>query len=427
MLATLRHHLPALGSVAVRGLGVLAGIGTTFLIGRNWGPEANGTYALVTQTAIFLAVVAVGGLDMGVVRFFAAPLARGNRIAVASLWRTLALTLALTTAVIAATLLVRAVFGPDLLGPLPTAALPALIVLLAARALIRALGAVLRAHRHYLLGQAIDGLFIPAMIVTPLALGLLPDVEAALLATAAAGLLSVGIGFAASLRAIRGPGRHAPVEHIPFRALLVASVPLWALILAQVIADWYGLATVAAQLGTHEAGLYRVAMQFASAFTIVSVSLYNVYSPQVSAAHATGDWDEVARLARSATRLGSLLVLPPALLLALATPWVLSFIGPEFVAASTAMRCAIVGQMLFVALGPPGLVLAMVGHERVMFVISLACMGTMLVLAPLAALHGGIVGVVLAISAVTVGRNLAEWVALHRLTGVNALTGAYKR
>ena len=199
MLATLRHHLPALGSVAVRGLGVLAGFGTTFLIGRNWGPEANGTYALVTQTAIFLAVVAVGGLDMGVVRFFAAPLARGNRIAVASLWRTLALTLALTTAVIAATLLVRAVFGPDLLGPLPTAALPALIVLLAARALIRALGAVLRAHRHYLLGQAIDGLFIPAMIVTPLALGLLPDVEAALLATAAAGLLSVGIGFAASL------------------------------------------------------------------------------------------------------------------------------------------------------------------------------------------------------------------------------------
>ena len=427
MLAALRHHLPALGSVAVRGLGVLAGFGTTFLIGRSWGPEANGVYALVTQTAIFLAIVAVGGLDLGVVRFFAAPLARGNRIAPASLWRTLALTAGLAGVVIAALLIVRAAFGAAILGPLPAAVLPALIVLLAARALIRALGAVLRAHGRYILGQAIDGLFIPAIIVVPLLAGLLPDVEAALGVTAAAALLSVAIGLAASLRAIRRPGRHAPVEHIPFKAMLAASVPLWALILAQYIADWYGLATVAAQLGTHEAGLYRVAMQFASAFTIVSMSLYNVYSPQVSAAHAIGDWDEVARLARSATRLGSLLVLPPALLLALAAPWVLSLIGPEFVAAGTAMRCAIAGQMLFVALGPPGLVLAMVGHERVLFAISLACMLAMLVLAPLAALHWGIVGVVLAISTVTVGRNLAEWLALRRLTGVNALTGGRRR
>lgn len=424
MLARLRHHLPALGSILVRGLGVAAGFGVALLVGRNWGPEANGVYALVTQTAIFLATLVAGGMDLSVTRFFAATIGQGKRVAVQSFLRIVALTFGLVVVVVC-----TAWLGSDWLGVTdlfaPRGALALLSAMVVARALTRILGAALRAHGRYAFGQAIDGLFIPVIVLLALVSGLLADVGAALDLTAFAGGIAVACGFAASLAALRRGKDRLPAEIVPLRPMVVAAIPLWGLSLALSLTDWYGLATVAAQHGTHDAGLYRIAMQFASALSIVLMSLFSVFSPQVSAAHAIGDWPKVARLARSATRLGSALVVPPATILILAAPWILSFIGPEFAEASTMMRLAVFAQILGVMLGPPGLVLAMVGHERVVFAISVVCTGAMLVVTPIAALYLGATGVVLSLSAVTIARNVCEFTALRRLTGVNGLTGRF--
>ena len=67
-LGLLLRNKAALGALIVRGTGVTAGFALTYLIARWFGPEANGIYALIVQSAMFLSVVAVGGLDLAVVR-----------------------------------------------------------------------------------------------------------------------------------------------------------------------------------------------------------------------------------------------------------------------------------------------------------------------------------------------------------------------
>ncbi len=66
MFKYLIKHIDSLGSIGIRGLSILAGFGITFYIGREMGPVANGQYALVTQTAMFLSIVAVGGVAIAI-------------------------------------------------------------------------------------------------------------------------------------------------------------------------------------------------------------------------------------------------------------------------------------------------------------------------------------------------------------------------
>lgn len=78
---SLAHHFSALAAMAMRGAGVVAAFVVTALIGRWYGPVANAQYALVTQTAMFLSVIAVGGADLAVTREFSRSVAEGNKLA----------------------------------------------------------------------------------------------------------------------------------------------------------------------------------------------------------------------------------------------------------------------------------------------------------------------------------------------------------
>lgn len=426
MRLQIKRHSSALSAIFVRGLGVVAGFAITLAVGRNWGPEANGVYAIVTQTAIFVAVLVAGGLDVAIVRYFAAAIGRGHRVALASILYVLGITLALVSVAIVIIQLCRGWLTE--FGGLPEISeglISLLLAMIAARAFTRVLSGIARAYGYNVFGQAIDGLIIPAIVLGPLMLGLLPDVEATLEITAIAGVIAVVVGLIVCRTAFDRQTPHTPIEQVPIRSMLTAAVPLWGLGLALNISDWYGLTIVMAHQGPHDAGLYRVAVQFASAFTIVSVSLFGVYSPRISAAHATGDWRKVAQIASTATRLGTALVLPAGLLLVIAAPHILLPIGSEFVEGSTMMRVAVMGQVLCVALGPPGITLVMIGRERIVFAISVACMLWALLIAPIAAASLGALGVIISLSSANIIRSLAEFFVLRHLTGVNSITGRY--
>ena len=64
LITGLRTHSASLASLAVRVAGVGLAFVVSLLIGRLYGPEAYGQYALVTQTGMFLSVVAIGGFVM---------------------------------------------------------------------------------------------------------------------------------------------------------------------------------------------------------------------------------------------------------------------------------------------------------------------------------------------------------------------------
>lgn len=414
--------------MAIRAVGVGLGFITVILIGRTWGPEGSGIYGLVSQTAMFLAIVSVGGLDLAAVRALAGIDPAKERLAATTIVRLLGITAAFAATPVIGML----VFGDRALAlltddRLPQQAVLALAALLIARTLARMMSAILRAQRFFLLGQAMDAALIPALfcgaliIVVGASLGdLLRWMTLMALAAIAIGLGSILWVHLAARRS--GRERTAP----PLQSMIATALPLWGVTIALNFADWYGLTVVTAQLGLAEAGIYRVVMQFATVFSLLSTGLFGVYSVRIGAAQAQADWAGVARLVRSATWLSGALVLIPALVLIILARPVLGLVGPEFQVGTAALQIGLIGQMLYIILGPAGLTLAMTGHARINLVITLSSTASLILLAPYAASHFGTIGVVACISALLVARNLASLIYVRRKLGINALTGRYQ-
>jgi len=421
LVAIARRHFNSLLSLGIRGASVLAGFAISILIGRMFGPEANGHYALITQTGMFLSVVAVGGLDLAITREFSAAIAKKVRIARSTFLRAVGYSML----IVCGLLLLLKLAGPSLLdrlfnGDTPQDGLVVLALIMLSRALTRMLGAVLRSQRAYSWGQSVEVLLIPTSVLFLVAANLARSVEQVLWMTAIVGLT---VGMIAFLTCFRYTSRSDDALRVPMRQLLKVSLPLWGVAIFLNIADWYGLATVSQVLGVYSAGLYRVAVQVASVLGIITMGLFSIFSPQFAAAYAASDMSRVAQLAGTATRLSTIFSFPVAVLLFVFAHPVLQMFGPEFVAAETVLRIVVVGQAMFTITGPAGLLLAMTGHERVNLMVTLLSTGALLVAAPVAGYYAGLNGISICMALVMISRNLASVYFVYRLNGINVLTG----
>jgi O-antigen/teichoic acid export membrane protein len=414
-------HRQSLASLAMRGAGVLAGFVVTFLIGRWFGPRANGQYAIVTQTAMFLSIVAVGGLDLAVVREFSRTQTVGKKLALSTFLRSLGQVVLLALIIVAALTI-----GGDrllrLMGPeaVPANALVVLCMILLARTMTRFLASMLRSQSRFVLAQAVEVLLIPLGTIALVAVGAAHSVRGLLWATAAAGLATAAIGVAASLRLV---GRGQATLSVPNATLYATALPLWGVAVTQNLSDWYGLATVSAVAGIYDAGLYRVAAQFAMAFSLVSTGLFGTFATQISSAFHAEDRQRVATLASSATRLSAVLMAPVAASFLLFAPRVMGLVGPEFRAGAPLLQVLVIGQVAIALASPAGLVLALTGHPRVNLAFTGISAAFILLLAPMVGHAFGAVGIAAFVSAALVGQNIAAHLSVRRLEGIDALFG----
>ncbi len=423
-LPALRHHLNSLISLAIRGTSIAAGFGVTLLIGRMFGPAANGHYALITQTGMFLSVVVVGGVDLAITREFSAAVASRLPIRTGSFLRVVGYTMLIAVTLGALLELGgRPLLGRLFNGEVPANSLTILMLIMLSRALTRTLGAVLRSQQDYSWGQSVEVLLIPVIVVVLLSLGSASDVEQVLWMTAIVGL---AVGVAAFFTCFRHVARSAAAFDVPMSRILKVALPLWGVAIFLNITDWYGLATVSHVLGVYSAGLYRVAAQVASVLSIITMGLFSIYSPQFAEAYASRDIPRLARLAKSASRLSTVFSLPLAVLLFLFAEPVLHLFGPEFVAGKGVLRIMVVGQAMFTITGQAGLLLAMTGHERINLMITIAGTALLLIAAPLAGKFAGLEGVAAGLALVMIGRNLASLYYVYRLHGINVLTGTVR-
>lgn len=419
----LRAHFHSLASLAIRALSVLAGFLITFFLGHEMGPLANGQYALIAQTAMFLSIVAVGGMDLAVVRHFSATVAHQIPLSRRSLGCVLAYSMGAGLLIVA----ILAVGGSPLLSflfgkDLPRNALLILCVLLLARTCTRLMGAVLRSQDSHIRGQSVEVLIIPGVVSLMLVFGLARTLHDVLWATAALGVFAAGYGIFSSLKFTSS----APdALDVPLRPMFQTSLPLWATAISLNIADWYSLATAATRLSVYDAGLFRVAFQIGGALTFVAMGMYNVFTARISAALATGDIARVARLSRSATRLSAVCIGPVVVVLLLFAEPLLGLISPEFERAAPLLRIIVVGQALNVLTGPAGLVLAMTGHERINFAVSAAVTGALLIVLPVAAHFHGLFGIAAIVAFVPVVGNLANLFFVWKLEHINVVTGRF--
>ena len=405
----------------MRGCGVAAGFVVTYLIGRTYGPAANGQYAIVTQTAMFLSIIAVGGLDVAVAREFSRTAAVGRPLSLSTFMRSLVQAIS-AAALLAALLLLGggrllALMGRD---AVPVGAVGALCVILLCRTATRFLAAVLRSQSAFVLAQAVEVLFIPLGTILLLKLGVSKSTGQILWATAAAGIVSAAIGFASSLRhTSRGP----KALTVTTSALFAVALPLWGAAITQNLSDWYVLATISRLDGVYQVGLFRVTAQFASVFALVSTGLYGSFGTQISAAYHRRDRAEIAALAGSATRLSAALILPVAALFLIFAPQLLGIIGPEFREGTTMLRVLVLGQVGVALASPAALVLALTGHPKINFLVTAVSAVVMLGAAPLAVSTFGALGAASFMAMVLVAQNLCAHVVVRRLEGIDALRG----
>lgn len=421
LIRELRKNTAVLVSLGVRGAAVVAGFAVTYLIGHNLGPAATGQYALITQTALFLAIVGLLGLDVSVVRHFARSVAQGSRLAFGSLIRVTWTSLGLMVAIAAVMWLGgEIVWGWLFADAAPPEMLIVLCVLIVGRGGTRLFGALLRSQHMFALGQVVPALIIPAVTAIALAFGLVDSVEGALWATAVGGIFALLVG---ALFVFGKSSAKSDAVSISMRAVFASSLPLWGVGIAQNIADWYGLAVAAQMLGAADAGLYRASMQIAAVLQVATIALFSVYSAKISTAFHAQDKQEAASLAAAAVRFSALLVIPAGLVLALGGGFLLGQIGPEFAVAYPVLVVLVVGQVMVALTGPCGLVLAMAGHEKINLTITLVSTTLLLVLVPVFAHFWGLMGLAICISVATLGRNLAAYFLVYRLEGIQVWRG----
>ena len=413
-------HFASLASIGVRGLSVLAGFAIAFLIGGWLGPEALGTYALVTQTAMFLSIVAVGGLDLSIVRFF--PKVPGEpAFARKSVLRMFGACLAICLVLVAGVM----VFGGTYFSLFEEVEADLFLLSLLAgifvsRAFTRATSAFLRSQRHYVFSQIVEVLLIPLPVLALIVFGVTETVRDILLATALVGALAIAIGLASSFAQTTGRPEGKTVSLSP---LYIAAMPLWGVAILKNFGDWYGLSVVSSQLSVAEAGIYRVAWQIATSIAFITIGIFGVFSPQIGTAIAQGQTKIVAQLGRTATRLSIALTVPAIIFLAGASGPILNFVGPEFIEAQTPLLIMLFGQAILVVVGPAGIVLALMGRQKVNLLINLLGLLTLLVSVPLGAAYYGLQGAAAAVALITAGQNVAAYVCVRQLLGIDIWKG----
>lgn len=417
----LQPYIMPMASLGVRGLGVLAGFAVTVVIGQLFGPVANGQYALLSQTALFLATIAIGGLDLAVAREFPQARVLGKSVSRRSLG--LVLGQALGIALILAGL-VAAASGQfmHMLGrpDLPEGSIMLLCLILLSRTLLRMLATILRAQSYFLTSQAVEMLFVPLLTIVMIAVGMAGTVSEILLATLLAGCIAVAGALVVAWRESSGA---SDAWQVDMRRLYATAWPLWGVAISQNFSDWFSLVTITAIGGLAETGLFRVASQFAVSFSIITLGLLGTYTTLFSAAFHAGDKVRAAKVVGQATALSIVLVLPLTLATMVLAPWLLGMVGPEFTPHANVLRVLLLGQVAFAIAGSASMALAMSGHPRVNLWVNLGTTAAIVLTAPFFVRNWGAIGLASCISSLMLLKAVACVVAVRRLEDIDVLTG----
>ena len=404
-----------------RGMSVALGFVVTYFVGHHFGAAGSGYYALITQTGMLFSIVVLGGLDFAVVKEFSAAEAGARAVHRGSLWNLLRFICVSNAIFMAVFMLLPPEWAQKMIALKPGMTEYLMIAaIMLCRSITRLTGAFLRSQGELKMGQAVEVIFIPLIVIVAAAVVAYHSTRDVLDMTLLAGAVSAVIGIAQSFRHTgTSPGNLA----VPVRKLIAEGLPLWGLGVSLNLADWYSVAVVSGVAGLSAAGVFRVAMQIGTTLMFGVSGVMAILSAQVARAHHRGDRAEVGRLNRKAVILNGLVAALPVTVLLVAAPWVLRMVGPEFVQGTAVLRVILFGQVLYALFSPAGQTLAMMGHGRINLMIVLVSTLGYLVLTPVLAYTMGMMGVAIAMILFLVGRSLACFVFLYFRVGINSLTG----
>ncbi len=414
----------SVGVFGVRVLVAATAFGLQAFLTRLLGPEEFGRYIYAVSWILFISQVGVLGLDTASLRFISAYEAQGRWPALHGFVRrsvqfASGLSLVLAAGLLTAVWLLGDRLAPGLARPITIAS-----VLLPLTVLLQLLVSQLQALRRVVLGQGVQGLLRPALIVTGLGalVGLGWSEGTALAAIAmntAATFVAVLLAWAMLRRVLPGAVlAAAPV--FENGAWLGTAVPLFLITAAQLILTQTDVLMLGAMVGTTQAGVYAVASQLSTVITFAIMSLNAILAPMIASLHAQGRRAELQRVLTLSSRGVLAFAVPTVVILAAAGPLVLQVFGSGFAGAYIPLLILSGGQLTIALCGSVGFLLTMTGHERVATAVigltALTNIGLNLLLIP----RYGLVGAAIATSTATALRSLVLSVYVRRLLGFDA-------
>lgn len=358
----------AVGSLALRGLGIAVTFFSQLLLARTLGAYGTGIVVLAVTVAGVPAALAVLGLDNTLIRFVGAAKARQDWSEILGLARislqlsAIASTIGGMMLFFAAPLLARELFEePALIFPLELAALSIVPFTLnrVLVALLKAVGRPLVATLAETTGPAMLWLITLGLIA--LTLGPAFDSVSAVSAYSGTLLLVLAIVFLVWRRVL--PHVPSVASEAQKRRLFKSSAPLFWITSVQLVMSLADTLMLGVFFEADQIGVYNVALRLASLVSLILIAVNTVLPPRFSALWAEGRKDELRRLARQTTVFLWITSVPVVLLFVLWPSDLLQLFGPEFVDGRFALVVLTLGQFVNVATGPVGYLLIMSGHE----------------------------------------------------------------
>jgi len=392
------------------------------LVARLLGASQLGVYFLALTVANVVAVVAVGGMDLTLVRSLAQYRTEGN-------WGhfrgTLSFAMKMVTAMgIAGTtiLLVAAPWICNLLFHKPEVATPLRIVSLYIPfyALEMVLLAATQSFKQMKYKAYIESMLNPALrIVLVVGIMLLGGGLKSLLVTYVGTVALCAILSYFALRKCVPADLDSYTPTADRRGLLAFSSPLFGVTIVTFLIYYADTLVLAHYRSTAEVGLYAVCLRLIviTGFALPVVS--QIFAPMISELHHKGEIAEMGAYFKVVT-VWAVEFFVPLMLLYLAAPAaILGAFGREFRVAAPCLLILGIGQAVNVLTGPVGLILNMSGWTRLQFWNSTSVLILQIVMAILLVPRYGYMGAAIANTTAVVVVNAARVVQLQVRLHIN--------
>lgn len=198
------------------------------------------------------------------------------------------------------------------------------------------------------------------------------------------------------------------------RAFLVMS-------LAQFMQQVVCVLIAGAMLSNADLGLFKSAERMALLISFILMVINAVFPPRFASLYHRGDIQGLSRLARQGALLGVLMAAPLLLVCLVFPAWVLGWFGQGFNEASTLLRIIAIAQLVNVATGSVGFLLNMTGYEKLMRNIALLCNVVGIMLFVLFILLWGAVGAAVGLASILVVQNIVMLFFVWRKLGICTL------
>jgi len=405
--------------MAVRIIGLGLSYAANIMLSRLLGLQAYGEYAIALSWALVLTLPAKAGFDNSALRYSSVYLDRDDLPKLRGFIRFAAATVTLISVAI---VLLALVAGSRLI-PVGEQTRIWAALLVPPLALLSLFSVLLRTARRIVAAQFYEQVLRPALFIAGLGVAFFAGVRVSAPSAMALTTIAAGAALLALLiqlsRVLRSANPAAP-RYDEWRQWIAVSVPMLMLGVVQELMNQIDIILLGQIADARQAALFAASWRLASLVPFALIGLAMMSGPLIAAAHDRGSTDEMHRVSSIVARAGFAFALIGALALFAFGKPLLGLFGPEFVAAYPVLLILLLGGIVNAFTGVVAYFMLLTGHERQALAIFAGALVLSVALNLWLIPRFGAPGAAIASSSALGTWNLAMWVYVRRVVGIDA-------